>query len=364
MSNIPLLEDRVGEETRNLLHGLEDQEGKSFDPACFLYERIAAILCGVIFGKGCDVSDPEIKHVIHLNEIGLRSPDEMQAMLFLDFFPGTRYFPFKSRKKIVDVFLEIQEIIRPKLRQRENNLNPEKSPTSFMEALLYARRDAALEDCEEKLPILSEDHLVSTLQDVFAAGYETTAVACTWALGYLAQNPMYQRDIQKQLQDVVGSDRMPRLADRFKLPLLNAAVMEVLRLGNVVPQAVPHRALRDSFLCGYRVPMDTIVVADVEAVHHDPLCWENPTKFDPSRHIDEEGNLITNQGNFYPFGAGRRVCPGEPFAKVEIFLFLSWMLHKFTFLPAEEGQDHPDLKPLRGISQFPAPFKIRAVKRN
>lgn len=75
--------------------------------------------------------------------------------------------------------------------------------------------------------------------------------------------------------------------------------------------------------------------------------------FDPYRHIDDQGQWITDKGNFYPFGAGRRTCAGEPLAKMELFMFLSWMLHKFTFVP-EEGQKAPSLKPRRALVQFPS----------
>lgn len=147
------------------------------------------------------------------------------------------------------------------------------------------------------------------------------------------------------------------------LPLIYATIMESLRLGNVVPQALPHRVVEDTSLCDYRVTKDTIVYPDTEAVHLDPECWKNPNLFNPYRHIGEEGNLITNQGNFYPFGAERRVCPGETLAQLQMFVFLPWMLHKFTFLP-EEGKEPPQIKHRRALSQYPAPFKIRAIKRN
>lgn len=48
--------------------------------------------------------------------------------------------------------------------------------------------------------------------------------------------------------------------------------------------------------------------------------------------------------------------------KVELFLFLSWMLHRFTFLPSEDG-NLPDLKGENGFTRFPAAYKIRVEKR-
>ncbi|XP_020622991.1 steroid 17-alpha-hydroxylase/17,20 lyase-like [Orbicella faveolata] len=170
-------------------------------------------------------------------------------------------------------------------------------------------------------------------------------------------------EIQNQLDEVVGRDRMPGLDDRPHLPLVQATIMEALRLGNVAEAALPHYTLKDTSLAGYRVPKDTVVLVNLMNVHLDPNCWENPNSFNPRRHIDADGQLITNSGNFLPFSAGRRICAGEALAKVELFLFLSWMLHKFTFLPSKEG-NLPDLKGVDGFTRSPAPYRIRVEKRN
>ena len=102
--------------------------------------------------------------------------------------------------------------------------------------------------------------------------------------------------------------------------------------------------------------------ADVESVHLDLKCWENPTVFNPYRHIDGNGKLIINQSNYYPFGAGRRACVGEALAKVELFLFLSWLFQNFTFIAEEEGRP-PSLKGIFADTQYPVPYNIRAIKR-
>ena len=48
--------------------------------------------------------------------------------------------------------------------------------------------------------------------------------------------------------------------------------------------------------------------------------------------------------------------------QIEMFLFLSWMQHKFTFLPSKEGS-LPDLKGLIGLTRYPAPYEIRVEQR-
>ena len=138
--------------------------------------------------------------------------------------------------------------------------------------------------------------------------------------------------------------------------------MESQRLGNVAEATLPHSARKDTTLCGYRIPKDTAIMVDLVALHLNPSCWENPDQFNPYRHIDSNGQLITNQGNWLPFSAGRRVCAGEPLAKIELFLFLTIMLHEYTFLP-EEGKPPPSLEGERVSTHAPKPYKIRVTKR-
>ena len=138
--------------------------------------------------------------------------------------------------------------------------------------------------------------------------------------------------------------------------------MESQRLGNIADMAVPHSARKDTTLCGYRIPKDTVIMIDLVALHLDPSCWNNPEEFNPYRHIDSNGQLITNQGNWLPFSAGRRVCAGEPLAKIELFLFLTMMLQLCTFLP-EEGKPPPSLEGERVSTHSPKPYRIRVAKR-
>ena len=362
MSNIPLIQERLDKSTQKLLNFFEKENGKSFDPGTIVGACITDVISGIIFGKQYDTDNCNISNILAALEEVVRNYKVVRAMTFLDFFPASKYFPFHSIKKLMGVYLNALEIVRMMLKERELVFDPVKPPTDLMEAFLHARNEALAQSSEDMAAIMSEDHLINTINDMFFAGYETTTDTLRWTIGFLVQNPTYQRDIQAQLDEVVAHDRMPCLDDRPNLPLVHATIMETLRLGNVAPQAIPHCVLKDTYLCGYRVPKGAVVFPDLEAVHLDPKCWENPTVFNPYRHVDEQGKLITDKGNFFPFGARRRTCAGEPLAKMELFMFLSWMLHKFTFEPAE-GQNPLQLKPLRSLVQYPAPYKIRAIKR-
>ncbi|KAL9969643.1 hypothetical protein ACROYT_G021880 [Oculina patagonica] len=361
ISDIPLIESRVSTQAKKLVQFMEQQDGKPFDPADCLQHTVADVICGVTFGEGYDTTNPDLNKLLKLHVDAVADAETAQLVAMLDFFPFAKYLPIKAYDRFVKPILEIFDIIRKFLKEREKSFDPDKPVQDLISGLLHARHEAVSGSDEVQAAFLSDDYLVNTIEDMFGAGYETTSTTMKWAITFLVNYPKYQEDIQSQLDEVVG-ERSPCLDDRPNLPLIHATIIETLRVGNVVPLALPHFTLTDTTLCGYRVPKDTIVFPDTESVHLDPKCWENPTVFNPYRHIDEDGKLITNQGNFYPFGAGRRVCAGEPLAKIELFLFLSWMFQKFTFIAEEDGRP-PSMKGVAGATQFPTPYKIRAIKR-
>ena len=352
---------RVNAQAEKLVLFMEKEQGQPFDPSDCLMRAVADVISGITFGEGYDTTNPDLNKLLKLNSDITANVADAQLARMLDFFPLAKYMSFKAYDSFLAPFPQIHDIIRKFLKERKGNFDPAQPVRDLIAGLLHAKLEAEGESNEDRTALLTDDYFINTIEDMFAAGYETTSTTMKWVLPFLVNYPQYQKAIQRQLDEVIG-DQTPSLEHRSRLPLIQATVMETLRVGNVAPLAVPHMVLTDTTLCGYRVPKDTIVFVDTESVHLDPKCWEDPTVFNPYRHMDKDGQLITNQGNFFPFGAGRRVCAGEPLAKVQLFLFLSWMLQKFTFIAEEDGR-RPKLKGIFNLTQFPLPYKIRAMKR-
>ncbi len=83
------------------------------------------------------------------------------------------------------------------------------------------------------------------------------------------------------------------------------------------------------------------------SLHHDERYWQAPWEFNPSRII-EDGMVVPpdhqKKQRLLPFGAGRRQCAGEVFAKNRLFILTCLMLQKFKFVPAE-GHELPNNDP-------------------
>ena len=57
------------------------------------------------------------------------------------------------------------------------------------------------------------DQLAGLIFDMFVAGMETTSSTLTTAIYLMTQHPHVQRQVQQELDEVVGRERLPSFSD-------------------------------------------------------------------------------------------------------------------------------------------------------
>ncbi|KAK8756662.1 hypothetical protein V5799_000643 [Amblyomma americanum] len=98
------------------------------------------------------------------------------------------------------------------------------------------------------------------------------------------------------------------------------------------------RAKYDTTIGGYHIPAGTLVIPNFWKLHNDPTHWPDPSKYDPSRFLNADGTEMKEKPlAFLPFSLGKRSCPGETLAIMEIFIYVTTVLQKFRVHP-EEGK--------------------------
>ncbi|XP_025030837.1 cytochrome P450 2C18-like [Python bivittatus] len=172
--------------------------------------------------------------------------------------------------------------------------------------------------------------------------------------------------VQQEIDEVVGTNRTPNMEDRLRMSFTNAVVHEFQRYQKGMLENFPRETTCDTKFRGYNIPKvwQYMAVAPVlTSVHFDPFQWETPERFNPDHFLDEKGQFRRRDG-FMPFSAGRWACPGEALARMELFLFFSTLLQKYTFHLVGEikGKDLMSLYlDLRNKDQSPL---IKAIKRS
>ncbi|OCH95986.1 cytochrome P450 [Obba rivulosa] len=219
---------------------------------------------------------------------------------------------------------------------------------------------------EEGISFERERIVKNAASSLYGAGADTTVSAiCSFFLA-MTCFPEMQQKAQEEIDAVIGPDRLPTLADRDRLPYVNALCMEVLRWNPVAPLGVPHRLCEDDVQSGYFIPKDAIVIANVWKFLHDRQLYTKPFEFNPDRFIAQPGRGAEQDPREFAFGFGRRICPGLHMADASLFLSCAMSLAVFDISKIiEDGKViEPVIEYTSGTISHPAPFRCSIKPRS
>jgi cytochrome P450 len=78
-------------------------------------------------------------------------------------------------------------------------------------------------------------------------------------------------------------------------------------------------------------------------LHRNKEYWSHASDFDPERFVFSDPVKSKKVKNFFPFGAGPRMCIGNNFAMAEMAFILHEFLSNFEISPTDEI---PEMWPL------------------
>jgi cytochrome P450 len=191
---------------------------------------------------------------------------------------------------------------------------------------------------------------------MFGAGTDTSSLVIEFAMAELMRNPQLMAKLQSEVRN--GTPKGQELVEEENLAgmtTLKAVVKETLRLHPPAPLLVPHLAMADCDVEGYRIPAGTRVIVNSWAIGRDPGVWEKPEEFVPERFVDSGAaaavDLRGKDFQFVPFGAGRRICPGINFGLATIEIMLANLAYCFDWeLPAGMEREDIDMREVFGVT--------------
>ena len=179
---------------------------------------------------------------------------------------------------------------------------------------------------------MSPQELLHNMQFFIVAGHETTALAITWALYLLANDPKAQERAHAEARAVLG-DRPAEHADLARMPYIEQVLDESMRLYPPVG-FLARNVLATDQLYDREIRRGETVFLNVYALHRHRMLWNAPDAFDPD-HFSPEAKAGRDRYSYsyLPFGAGPRVCVGANFAMMQAQIILSTLLARFRFRP-------------------------------
>ncbi|XP_077187148.1 cytochrome P450 2K4-like [Paroedura picta] len=350
------IEDRIIEECGFLIKKFESYGGKPFENTKIMNAAVANIIVSLLLAKRFEYDDPTFLRLLSLINENVRLAASPSVQLY-NMFPRLGFL-LGARKKVLNNRDELFVFIKATFIEHLKDLDAN-DQRSLIDSFLIRQH----EEKNTANGFFHNENLTALVANLFGAGTETTSTTLRWALLLMMKYPEIQKKVQEEIAQVVGSAQ-PRTEHRAKMPYTDAVIHEIQRFGNIVPTNLPHATTVDVTLKGYFIPKGTYIVPLLSSVLQDETQWEKPLKFYPEHFLDSDGKFVKRDA-FMPFSAGRRMCAGESLAKMELFLFFTSLLQKFTFQQAP-GMSKEDLNfaTLVALTALPVPYKCCALSRS
>lgn len=231
-------------------------------------------------------------------------------------FTGSENTQLKKAKRLREIFIGI-------INERKRS---DKNYTDLLDMLLKSK----YEDTGE---VMTNEQIADEVIILSFAGHETTANTLSWLLYLLSSN-------KEVLQKLTTSFNDRSIYECLNNEYLKATINEATRL---YPAAwmTERVAIEDDEFERFSFPKNTIIIPFFFGLHRDKNLWNEELKFNPERFIID--TKVAKSKNYFPFGAGPRMCIGNNFAMAEMSFFIFSFLKKFQI--KSTGQIS-DMKPL------------------
>ncbi|KAM5540993.1 hypothetical protein V8D89_005304 [Ganoderma adspersum] len=184
----------------------------------------------------------------------------------------------------------------------------------------------------------TEDRAKKTTATMYSGGADTiAAVMHTFFLAMLLY-PDIQARARQELDEALGTHRLPTFEDFGSVPYIDAMIKELLRWQPIVQLNLLRKLGEDDVYKGYHLKKDSVVIVNTWSILHDDKVYPNPDTFDPDRFLK---NSTLNPDVLDPedvgFGFGRRVCPGRYMAYDTVWITIATILACTAMCPAKDA---------------------------
>ncbi|XP_020583988.1 cytochrome P450 87A3-like [Phalaenopsis equestris] len=252
---------------------------------------------------------------------------------FLAFSAGLLAFPFNipgtTYHKCLKGRKNVMKLLRKLSAERKNS--PQKTCTDYL--------DFVIEELRNDNSMLTESVALNLMFALLYASSETPAPALCLAVKTLADHPKILEELTEEHDAIIRSRKDPNSGitwEEYKsMKFTYHVINETLRLANIAP-VIFRKALKDIHINGYTIPAGWGIMICLLAVHLNPDLYEDPLTFNPWRWKDTPEKSVGTR-NFMPFGLGMRLCVGAQFTKLEMAIFLHYLVTKYRWNSIKGG---------------------------
>ncbi|KAI4306027.1 hypothetical protein L6164_029343 [Bauhinia variegata] len=246
-------------------------------------------------------------------------------------FPGSKFWRAKKARKEIEKMLV--NVVREKRKKMEENLERGE------DGMLLSRLIAGMIQGE-----ISEQEVIDNVVLLVFAAHDTSSFAIAMTFKMLAQHSDCYNKLLQEHVDIMSSKRWGEnltLEDIKKMKYTWQVARESMRLFPPIFGSF-RKAIAYIDYEGFSIPKGWKVLWTAYGTHYNEEYFKDPMSFNPNRFEDSVPPYA-----FVPFGGGPRVCAGYQLAKLNILIFVHYVVTQYDW-----SLLHPD----EPITMDPLPF--------
>jgi cytochrome P450 len=172
--------------------------------------------------------------------------------------------------------------------------------------------------------LIPDTLIVDNFLTFFQSGIDSSSLFMTYVAFALCQNPEWQHKTIEEVTHNYASDQVT-LDQLSSMESMDLFLKETSRVYGPSKDIFIRQAVEDHNIGDIKIKKDTWVILMYEALHSNPMYFENPEKFNPDRWKDDTKELPE-----YFFSGGPRNCIGQHLALIETKVFITELFKRFN----------------------------------
>ncbi|KZT51815.1 cytochrome P450 [Calocera cornea HHB12733] len=281
----------------------------------------------------------------HLTALGKSSTTigSLMVLGLVQAFPAVLRLPLHRNHVMKNIRTSMTEVARS-FRSRLQNAKSDVSDDhrSLVASIMKAEGRA-----------LSESEVISEMNTLLLAGFETTATTMTWCFHELSVNTRVQDRLREELKNY-PEPTYEQMAT--EMPYLTAVVQETLRThpgsqethriaanDDTIPLQSLATTADGKVVDHIDIRAGTGIIIPIEAINRSTMIWgPDSHEFKPERwltDLPEKAKNIQGYHHLMTFIDGPRNCIGRNFSVAEFKAVLAVLVRHFYFAPLKDGSD-------------------------
>ena len=358
-----VMETRILDEIDHLFDVIDKSQDEPIHVRKVLAPSVSNNVAGLVFGHRFDYDHPRRLFLDDLLDPSKKNTFLIILMIIFSNVPKLfkilAYFGLLGTRETREMSYQMIKMVSDEIDEHEKSLDT-LNVRDYIDGFLIEMKKQQ----DDGKSSFTRDMLSGNVRGFFAAGSDTVRTTLEWIFLTLSVYPEVQDQLRTEIDTQIG-ERSPTWADRNRMPFTQAVLAEVQRWKTVVPLNLPRRTLEDIVVQGVKIPKNTQLLANFYSVHHDPKIWgDDESEFKPERFLDQNGQFV-KRDEFIAFSYGKRACPGESLAIVELFLYVTKIIQRYKLeLPFGVKPDFSETIGLTSQPKTPVVLNFKLLSKN